>query len=197
MLSEILIDASFIFLIIGSFIALILGLGLIFFPIVTLKLNEKINTRISLRKKTKIIETAIKSEPYFYKYSKINGTILVLGSAFVLYTLATFNAYSLIPHLPKTITLPAWEWIIDSTQIFFFTTCSFILIFGLIIFIRPSSVKDFEKTANHWISTRKSFSAMSADIDHANKLVSAYPRAFGVFITGFSLIVLFLLLPNL
>ncbi len=197
MLSEILFDASYTFIIIGTFIALIFGLGLIFAPALTLKFNEKINTRFSMRKATKKIEAAIKSEPFFYKHSKVSGAILITGSLFVLYTLATFNAYTLIPHLPKSISPTAWEWIIEAAQMFFYITCSFIFIFGFIIFIRPSLVKNFEQAANHWISTRKGFSKMTDDINITNKLVNTYPRLFGVFITIFSLIVLFLLLPEL
>lgn len=197
MFSEILFDASYAFIIIGTIIALTLGLGLIFAPGITLKFNEKINTRFSMRKATKKIETAIKSEPFFYKHSRISGTFLIIGSLFVLYTLTTFNAYTLIPHLPKSIPPAAWEWIIESAQIFFYIACSFIFIFGLIVFIRPSLVKNFEQAANHWISTRKGFSKMTADINITNRLVNAYPRLFGVFITIFSLIVLFLLLPEL
>lgn len=197
MLSEIFFDASILFIVIGSGIGLMLGLGLIFSPLLTLKINEKINTRISMREKTKAIEKPIKSEPIFYKHSKISGTILVIGSLFVLYTVETFNAYSLIPHLPKSISAPAWEWIIQSAEIFLFISCVFILIFGLIVFIRPSMVKNFEQVANHWISTRKGFSKMSTDIDLTNKLVNTYPRIFGSFITIFSLVVLFLLLPRL
>ena len=196
MLSEILFDASYTFIIIGTFIALIFGLGLIFAPIAALKFNEKINTRFSMRKATKKIETPIKPEPFFYKHSKISGATLVLGSLFVLYTLTTFNAYTLIPHLPKSISPVGWEWIIESAQIFFYLTGIFILLFGLIVFIRPSLVKNFEKIANHWISTRQSFSKMSTDINITNKLVNAYPKAFGGFITLFSLIVLFFLLPR-
>ena len=197
MLSEILFDASSLFIIIGSFIALLLGLGLIFIPEATLKFNEKINTRISLREKTKSIETPIKSEPFFYKYSKISGTILIIGSLFVLYTLATFDLNSLIPYLPQSISIPAWKWLLNAGQIFFTITCIFTLVFGLIVFIRPSAVKNFEQIANHWISTRKHFSKMSNDINLANKLVNTYPRSFGAFITIFSLIVLFFLLPEL
>ena len=198
MISEILFDTAYLFIIIGSFIALAFGLGLIFFPALTLKLNEKINTRVSFREKTKKIETPIQSEPFFYKHAKISGIILVVGSLFVLYTLATFNFYSLIPYLPQSIvSAPAWEWLLDSGQIFFIITCSFILLFGLIVLIRPSQIKNFEKAANHWISTRKRFSKMSNDINIANNLVSTHPRLFGSFITLFSLIVLFLLLPKL
>ncbi len=197
MLSEIFFDASYLFIIVGTFIALIFGLGLIFAPAITLKFNEKINTRISLREKTKSIETPIKSEPIFYKYARVSGAILVIGSLFVLYTLATFNAYTLIPYLPKSISPPAWDWLIQAGQIFFFIACSFILIFGLIIFIRPSQIKNFEQAANHWISTRKHLSKMSDDINMANKLVNTYPRIIGSFVTIFSLIVLFFLLPEL
>lgn len=197
MLSEIFFDASYLFIIVGSFIGLILGLGLIFAPSATLKFNEKINTRISLRENTKVIETAIKSEPFFYKHAKISGTLLITGSLFILYTLATFNIYSLIPHLPKSISAVAWDWLLQAGQIFFFITCLFILIFGLIVLIRPSLVKGFEQSANHWISTRQHFSKMSTDINLVNKLVSAYPRIFGCFITLLSIITLFLLLPSL
>lgn len=195
MLSEIFFDASYTFIIIGTFIALFLGIALIFTPTVALKFNEKVNTRFSMRKATKKMETAIKSEPFFYKYSKISGAILVIGSLFVFYTLITFNAYPLIPHLPKGISPDAWEWIIQSAQVFFYIACTFIFIFGLIVFVRPSLVKGFEQAANHWISTRQGLSKMSTDIDITNKLVNAYPRAFGCFITLFSLIVLFFLLP--
>lgn len=197
MLSEILFDASYTFIIIGTFIALIFGLGLLFAPVITLKFNNKINTRFSMRKATKKIETAIKSEPFFYKHSKVSGAILIISSLFVLYTLATFNAYTLIPHLPKHISPAAWEWIIESAQVFLYIACSFIFVFGLIVFIRPSLVKNFEQVANHWISTRKGFSKMTVDINITNKLVNTYPRLFGAFITIFSLIVLFLLLPEL
>ncbi len=196
MLSEILFDASLLFIVTGTFVGLILGLGLILAPTITLKFNEKINTRISMREKTKAIEKPIRSEPLFYKHSKISGAILVIGSIFVLYTLETFNAYSLIPHLPKSISAPAWEWIIQSAEIFLFISCVFILVFGLIVFIRPSMIKNFEQVANHWISTRKGFSKMSTDIDITNKLVNTYPRTFGAFISIFSLIVLFFLLPG-
>lgn len=195
MLSEIFFDATLLFIITGTFIALVFGLGLIFSPSLTLKLNEKINTRISLREKTKKIETQIKSEPFFYKHSNVSGLILILGSTFVLYTLITFNVQSLIPYLPKSISALAWDWLLQAGHIFLYITCSFILIFGLIVLIRPSKVKNFEQAANHWISTRQRLSKMSDEINTVNKVVNTYPRIFGVFITLFSLFVLFLLLP--
>lgn len=197
MLSDILFDTGYLFIIIGTCFALILGLGLIIAPSATLKLNDKINTRISLREKTRSIETPIKSEPFFYKHSKISGLVLILGSTFVLYTLVTFNEQALIPYLPKSISAPAWSWLLQAGHIFFLVTGTFILLFGLVVLIRPSEIKRFEQTANHWVSTRQHFASMSKDINFTNKLVNTYPRPFGIFITLFSVIVLFLLLPEL
>ena len=196
MLYEILLDASYLFIIIGSFVGLILGLGLILVPSTTLKINDTINTRISLREKTKNIEKLIKSEPFFYKYAKVSGLILIVGSLFVLYTLATFNIYSLTPYLPKSISPATWDWLLNAGQIFFFIACTFIFIFGFIVLIRPSLVKSFEQAANHWISTRQHFSKMSNDINFVNNLVNTYPRTFGCFILGFSLLALFFLLTG-
>lgn len=197
LLSEIFFDASYLFIIVGTFIALIFGLGLIFATTTTLKFNENINTRFSMRKATKKIETAIKSEPLFYKHAKLSGILLITGSSYVLYTLLTFNAFSLIPLLPKSISPVAWEWIIESTQIFFYISCVFTFIFGAIVFIRPSLVKRLEQVANHWISTRQGFSKMTLDINITNNLVSAYPRLFGLIIAIVSIILLYLLLPGL
>lgn len=197
MLSDIFFDAGYIFIIIGTFIALLFGLGLIFAPATTLRLNNKINTRISLRQHTKKIETPIKSEPYFYKYARTSSVILISGSAFVLYTLITFNISSIIPYLPKSISPTAWDWLLQAAMIFFYISCTFILIFGLVVLIRPSQLKNFEQAANRWISTRQGFQKMSNDINTANKLVDRYPLAFGIFITIISLVILFLLLPEL
>lgn len=65
MLSEILFDTSYLFIIIGTFIALIFGLSLIFTPSVALKFNDKINTRFSMRKATKKLKLPLNQSLYF------------------------------------------------------------------------------------------------------------------------------------
>lgn len=195
-LSEIFFDTSYLFIIIGTFIALFFGLGLIFAPAATLKLSDKISTHVSLRKKTRSIETSIKAEPLFYKYAKISATVLIAGSLFVLYSLTTFDYYSLVPYLPKQVPPLIWEWLLQAGRLFFFISCSFTLVFGLIVLFRPSLIKNLESTANRWISTRQLFSFMSNDINIANKLVSTYPRSFGGIFSFSALIILFFLLPG-
>lgn len=196
MLSEILFDSAYLFIIIGSVIALLFGLGLIFAPAITLTINNKINTRFSMRQKTKVMEKPIHSEPFFYKHAKISGTLVTAGALFILYTLLTFNFYALIPYLPKSFSPSVWQWLLQAGQVFFLITGVFILIFGLIVLIRPSQLKNVEQVANHWISTRRRLQNMSQEIDTANQLVNTYPRAFGSIITLLSIIVLFMLLPR-
>lgn len=196
MLSEILFDSAYLFIIVGTVTGLLLGLGLIFAPALTLAINDKINTRFSMREKTKVMEKPIHSEPFFYKHAKISGVIVTGGALFILFSLLTFNFYALIPYLPKSLSVPVWQWLLQAGQVFFLITGVFILIFGLVVLIRPSQLKHFEQVANRWISTRRRLQGMSQDIDTANQLVNTYPRAFGSIITLLSLIVLFMLLPG-
>lgn len=187
--SEILFDSSFLFIITGSIIALIFGLALMFMPGTALKLNMKINQPLT----AKIKNTLIRSEPFFYRHAKINGAILILGSLFVLYTLITFNFNLLIPYLPKQLSASIWSWLLQAGQLFFFVGSAFILVFGLIVFIRPSLIKTFETAANRWFSVQPVFSFLNTNIDIDNQWLSAYPRIFGFFFTLFALLILFFL----
>ncbi len=197
LLSEILFDASLLFLVTGAFIALIYGLGLLFAPDKTLKFNDKINQRVSLRRQTKAIETNIKTEPYFYRHARLAGSILVAGALFVLYSLDNFNNAELIPYLPRSLSPAIWSWLLQSLTVFFYISFAFILVFGIVVLVRPSALKNFEQRANHWISTRQHFARMSTEINVTDNLLKNYPRAFGAIIVFFSLIVLILLLPGI
>ncbi len=197
LLSEVLFDASILFLVTGAFIALLYGLGLLFAPNATLEFNDKINRRVSLRKQTKAIETSIKTEPYFYRHARLAGSILVAGAVFVLYSLNNFNNAALIPYLPRSLSPAIWGWLLQSLTLFFYISFAFILVFGIVVLIRPSALKNFEQRANHWISTRQHFAKMSTEINVTDDLLKSYPRAFGAIIVIFSLMVLFLLLPGI
>lgn len=197
MLSDIFFDATLLFLVIGSVIAMVFGLSLLFITEPTLRLNSKISNRISMRKATKSIETPIKVETWFYRHAKITGLVLMIGAAYVLhYLIFGFSNKAMLPYLPKLLSTTTWEWLLQAGCLFFLITCSFILIFGLLVFIRPSQLKRFEEKANHWVSTRQAFKGMSSDIDHANRLVNRHPKIFGGVVVVVSLLVLISLLPK-
>ena len=198
LLSEILFDASLLFIVIGSGIALLFGLGLIFASEQTLRLNNQISTRFSMRKATKPIETPIKIESWFYRHAKITGAVISLGAIYVLhYLLFEFSVTQLLPYMPRTVPIHVWEWLFQAGNVFFLITCSAILLFGLVVLIRPSQLKRFEEKANYWISTRKAFKGMNSDIDHANRLVNRHPRAFGIVVVLLALRVLISLAPKI
>lgn len=191
--SDILFDSGYLLIMTGSLIALIFGLGLLLIPDTVLKLNTKINQSFT----PKIKNARIKSEPFFYRHAKVNGAILILGSLFVLYTLFTFNFYSLIPYLPKQFSPAVWSWLLHAGKVFFFIGSAFILVFGLIVFIRPSLIKSFETAANRWFSVQPFFSFLNTHIDIDNKWLSTYPRIFGFFFILFALFILFFLPASL
>jgi len=138
----------------------------------------------------------IRPEPFFYRNAKVSGIILILGSVFILYSLATFNFYSVIPYLPRQLPPLVWNWLLQAGQIFFFICSSFILIFGLVVFIRPSLIKSFEKNANRWFSTQPFFLFLNKIIDITNKWLNLYPRTIGAFFTLFSFVILYFFLTK-
>ena len=182
-LADILFDSGYLFIITGSVIALIFGLALTFMPATALKYNSKFNSNL------------IKSEPFFYKYAKANGAILILGSLFMFYTLATFNFNLLIPYLPGQISPFICKWLSQAGQIFFYIASAFILIFGLVILIRPSLLKTIEAAANRWFYIPSIFSFLTTNRDPSKNWISAYPRIIGLSFTLFALFILFSLLP--
>lgn len=182
-LSDIMFDSGYLFIIVGSIIALIFGLALIFMPATALKLNAKSNNNL------------IKSEPFFYRHAKVNGSILILGSLFIFYTLVTFNFNMLIPYLPGQISPSVCKWLSQAGQLFFYIGSAFILVFGLIVFIRPSLMKNIETIANRWLSIPPIFSFLSTNRKPGNQWLSAYPRILGLFFTLFALFILFSFLP--
>ena len=183
LLSDVLFDSVSLFIIVGSIIALIFGLTLIFMPATALKLNVKSKHNL------------IKSEPFFYRHAKTNGGILILGSLFIFYTLLTFNFDMLIPHTPEQVSPFVYSWLSQAGQLFFFIGSTFILIFGLIVFIRPSLIKTFEATANRWLSAPSIFSFLNPNRSTSKQWLSAYPRILGIFFTLFALFILFTFLP--
>lgn len=183
-LPDILFDSGYLFIIAGSIIALIFGITLIFIPSTALKFNAKVNHNL------------IKSESFFYRHAKVNGAILILGSLFIFYTLATFNFNLLIPYLPGQISPSVCKWLSQAGQLFFFVGSTFILIFGLVVFFRPSLIKTIETTANRWFSIQSVFPFLTTNKDAGNQWLRSYPRIIGFFFTLFALFILFSFLPT-
>ncbi|MCW8901619.1 MAG: hypothetical protein OQK75_03480 [Gammaproteobacteria bacterium] len=190
LLSDTLESTFFNIIIVGAALSMLYGFWLIISPKSALTLNQKINKSFSMREATRPLEKPITVERWFYRYAKVAGLLLMVGSVYLFYLLywqLDFNY--LAKSLPGLTTL-MWEWLLQAFQIFFTIMSAVVFLMGFLVLVRPSQLKPLEEKANFWISTRQKMQFMSDNMGQADKLLAQFPRQFGAIILVAGAIVL-------
>lgn len=186
-----ILEATFFNLIItGTILAMLYGFWLLIFPDSALKLSNKINKTFSMRKHTKKLEKPISIEAWFYRHSKITGSLLIIGAAYLLYLLFWSLDFSQLAKVMPGLSIAAWEWLLQAFQIFFSIMSVVVLLIGFLVFFRPSLLKPLEEKANKWVSTRQKMQFMSENASQTDQLLNRFPRQFATIILICSAIVL-------
>ena len=190
MLLDILESTFFNIIIVGVLLSMVYGLWLVVLPHSALALSEKINKNFSMRKSTKPLEKPISVERWFYRHSKISGSLIMVAAIYLLYLLFNeLNFAFLAKNLPHLSVL-TWEWLLQAFQIFFTLMAIIVFLLGFLIVVRPSSLKPMEVKANKWISTRQKMQFMSDQVGQADQLLFRFPRHVGAVILIFGAIIL-------
>lgn len=187
---DILETAFFNLIITGTIIAMLYGFWLLIFPDSAIKLGDKINKNFSMRKHTKSLETQISIESWFYHHSKITGSLLMAGAAYLIYLLFWNLDFLQLAKVMPGLSVIVWEWLLQTFQIFFSIMSMLVLLAGFLVIVRPSILKPLEHKANKWISTRQKMQFMSDNVGQTDRVLSRFPRQFGAVILIFSAIVL-------
>jgi uncharacterized protein YjeT (DUF2065 family) len=165
-------------------LVILLGLSIVLLPEkinkMALKLNRWVSTEHYFDKvdKPRYIERAI------YRNSTIVGLLIILGSAYCLFTfLYNTNIDYLITKLPlindnELMT----EWLYSSL-IYILIAANFIcLILGFIILLRPSCLKSIEKLSNQWIHTKPFLNKLDSTRSMPEYKLQGKMRVFGLFV---------------
>lgn len=177
-------------------LSLVVGLLLIFNPSIIVRYNRQTGKRFSLRQATKFLEVPNTIDSLFYRHHRIIGAIVTLTSAYMLYYfLLVYDAALIAEYMTGSAYATVLDLLISTFRLFMLFSCVFILLIGIVIFIRPSRLKTVEAWANRWISTRQASQKLSVEHDEVNLLVDKYPRITGliiVFLSLYTLLVLFM-----
>lgn len=148
--------ATFLNLIIaGTILAMLYGFLLLISPDNALKLSTKISKNFSMRKFTKPLEMPVSIESWFYRHSKIAGSLLMIGSAYLFYLLFWNLDFDQLAKVMPGLSVAAWEWLLQAFHIFFGIMSIVVFLIGFLVFVRPSLLKPLEEKSNKWISTRQ------------------------------------------
>jgi hypothetical protein len=163
-LNSILVQSSLILLCIGSIVAAFVGAGMLFAPERTVELNVYMSRWIDTRWAAVELDRPRWTERFFYRGHRVAGALLSVGASYVLYTFLLTPTPTRISKLFKDDIMGLWP----AFSAFLVIGNVLAVFIGVMVFARPSLIRDIEKAANRWISTEfldNFFGAMRMPID--------------------------------
>lgn len=177
-------QSAFLFLIIGSIFALLLGLLFILSPRQAGALSLRYSRWQSLRRPSRPLEIPHAVDPYLYRQHRIIGLVILLSTSYILYRFAfSYNSSAALRALtPLFGNAVVVEWLLAATLWFILPVSGLLLLFGSAMALKPSTLKGIEQWTNRWISTRKLLQPLEKQNKSLDSWVERYPRPFGLFL---------------
>jgi hypothetical protein len=147
-----------VFMALGGIFGLLGGVMLIARPGWFIGLGKYANRWISTRGVERKMEQNVDFDRWFYRYSRAGGSLILFGACWIiLYFTVYFDkakfAAALSPHNSAAL-LEMNRWL-ESFVLLALLGAVFAAIISLFLLLRPSLLRDFEKGANRWVSTRQ------------------------------------------
>jgi len=191
-----LFQSSVIFLVIGSVMGLLVGALLIFRPQHFQAISALLNRWISTRKFDKALESNFTLDPWLYRYRIFTGMLVLLGALFVLFYFtvqldraATIEGLAKQFHYYPSIVGGFLDALVLSSLLG--ALCAVFV--AWILMFRPSLLRDFEESANQWVSLRRALKPLEIPRDNMELYVERHTRQIGIFLLLGSLYTLVLL----
>lgn len=173
----------------GSVIAIFLGAGLLWVPQTVGKVNGYLARWIDTKAPQASLDRPHRLERQIYRHHRIVGLLLCLGAIFVFYR------FLLSPIKPKIAILLVNDvlGLFDALSAMFVIGSVLAASIGIIMFFKPSMLREIESGANQWISVDKLFSFFSAPSFSLDRHVLKRRKIFGCVLLAAGLYVAVLL----
>ncbi len=178
--SELYLWISNVLLIIGI-ILLPVGLGFCFFPDKMFNLANRMNKWVSTDHFFNEINKPRYKESCFYRHHRIFGLVIVLVSLASVYSLTFYiGVESVIGVLVMLAKSEFEKWLFVILYYLLIAAICLAVIFGIIMFVRPSALKSFEKWSNHWVDTDGPLKGLDKQNNLPDQILpGSNPRIFG------------------
>ena len=181
--AHVVVPSALVFVLIVGVVGIILGLGLIARNESVLRLLERLNRWISLRRALKPLEVPRDIEQGVSKHPRGLGIVILAGAAFSLYfLLLRVSASDFTALLTARSTQGALLWFANSVRWALIGANIVALAIGIVLAFVPQTMAPLAASANRWISSRRlTVKADEMDLTLDN-VVRAYPRLAGTLI---------------
>lgn len=159
------------------------GLYVIILPSSAMSVNGFVNKWVSTDRFFRSMDQPVYKEALFYKWHRLFGVLILLGSAYVLYRLWFQTDVDVIAKLvPVVKTFQANAWIYQSLVIFLLAMNAIIFILSVIIIFRPSLLKQAEGLINRWVQTDRPLERLNDQYQIPNNVLPGNVRLFGLLV---------------
>jgi len=178
----ILSDAALIFLVGGAVVAILVGAWMLVNPVSLYRFNDYMNRWFSTRKAARPLMVPRNIDPFIYRHHRIIGTVVVLGSVYVLYALIFEMRPAELRALFLGSTSPAhpWAWAVMGLVVALGAGALLALVVGIYLLIRPSLLKGMEQWSNRWMTVRRATRVFDIMRQGPEPFIARHPRAVGI-----------------
>ncbi len=176
-LKQILAQSFLVLFCVGGTAGILLGVTILLKPGRVALLNELFSRWIGPHKLKEQLDRPRWIERYVYRHHRIAGAFLFLGALFVFFVFSLGQEERrLAAMLPAAI-----RWLWDVLRLMILVGSVLGVIVGNLVFIRPSLLRDFEKSSNRWVSTEKAMNTFDVVHGSFDRQVLRYSKAAGAF----------------
>lgn len=184
-----------VFLLLGAWMGVALGLVLIYRARWLTPLSHIANRWVSARFVSVWLDRNISIEHWFYKHHRAVGISVVCGAAYVFcYFALLFNKAVVLSQLKGALSAPQIEGLLDAMVLAALTGSAVAMWVGLYLWLRPSWLRGIERRSNAWVSTRRATRTMDVQHDQIDTYVLRHAQGAGWLLLLASLGLLLLLL---
>ncbi len=185
------------FLLLGSCAGLIVGAVLILRPHWLERVSLFTNRWISMRQFDKLLESSVKLDPWFYRYHRASGALILVGAMYALYFFTVkLDKASAIAGLANQFRVPAAyvDALFSPLVLIALLGAMFALFVSLFLLFNPSLLRGFEHGANQWLSLRRALKPLEISRRSLDEFTFRHTQQMGVMLVLGSLYTLVLLI---
>ncbi|HUJ87027.1 MAG TPA: hypothetical protein VLX30_09275 [Burkholderiales bacterium] len=181
--AHVVVPSVLVFVLLVGVVGILLGLGLMARNESVLRLLERLNRWISLRRALKPLEVPREIEQGVRKHPRGLGIVVLIGAAFSLYfLLLRVGASDFTALLTARSAQGALLWFANSVRWALIAANVVALAIGIVLAFFPQMMGPLAAGANRWVSSRRlTMKADEMDLT-LDRAVRAYPRLAGVLI---------------
>ena len=160
------------------------GIGFMLIPEKIFKFANKLNHWVKTDGFFHKLNEPVYKERFFYRHHHVFGIFIILSSAICLYMLTLYmGTESITDNIVKLAESEFEKWLFVKLYYLLIGAIILCLLFGMIMFIRPSALKSFEAWGNRWVDADGPLKIMDKNQDLPDRILPGNPRIFGFIVT--------------